>query len=397
MKNPGLVSVVLPTYNREATIRRAMDSVLRQTYSKLELIVIDDASSDHTVEIVKEYTDKRVRLICLEENGGACRARNVGIANAKGEYIAFQDSDDEWIEDKLDTQIRILQEKDCLVCYSAHKLYNGDSVYFKPIDYENQSKYEAELGKVLSEYNVIGTVTLIMKREVLSLLNGEYFDEQLPRLQDYEFVIRLFKICPIAYANRPLVNIFHTAISITADFSAYYVACAKIMEKHKDFLNKNGFIGAMIKAEQGISAPKKFVNVVNEFQKQTELQDAEFKDRMIIYMAQKLSIQKELLYRQFRWAVSRLRDKEFSIYGAGKMGWEVYQCLLGKDLHPACFLVTKCEERRFIDNIPVYSIDEWEDREKMVIISIAEEHQIELTDNLIERQYKQFCIYSRRA
>lgn len=397
MKNLGLVSVVLPTYNREETIRRAIDSVLRQTYSKLELIVIDDASSDHTVEIVKEYTDKRIRLICLEENRGACRARNVGIANARGEYIAFQDSDDEWIEDKLNTQIRILQEKDCLACYSAHKLYSGDSVYFKPIDYENQSKYEAQLGKVLAEYNVIGTVTLIIKREVLSLLNGEYFDEQLPRLQDYEFVIRLFKICSIAYVNRPLVNIFHTTISITADFNAYYVACARIMEKHEDFLNKDGFIEAMIKAEQGINDPMKFVNAVNEFQEQAKLQDAEFKDRMIKYIAQKLSIQKELLYRQFRWTMNHLRNKEFSIYGAGRMGWEVYQCLLRKDLHPACFLVTKCDERRFIDDIPVYSIDEWEDKEKMVIISIAEEHQIELTNNLIERQYKQFCIYSRRA
>ncbi len=397
MKNSGLVSVILPVYNRESTIKRAIDSVLRQTYSKLELIVIDDASSDNTVKLVNEYTDERIRLICQEQNGGACKARNVGIANARGEYIAFQDSDDEWLEDKLDTQIKIMKEKKCPACYSAYYLYDNDSVYFQPIDFENQSKYEAGLGKILAEYNVIGTVTLIIKYEVLKLFNDEYFDEQLPRLQDYEFVIRLFKVCPIAYVNRPLVNAFHTEISITANSGAFYAASARIMEKHGDFLNENRFIDAMINAEQGISAPLKFVNAVNEFQEQTGFQDAKFKDRMMVHMAEKINIQNELLYRQFQWAVHHLRDKEFSIYGAGNMGCEVYRFLLRKNLHPACFLVTKCEEKKFINDIPIYSIDEWKDRDNMVIISIAKEHQIELIDNLITRQYKQFCIYSKRA
>ncbi len=104
-----LVSVVIPVYNRENTINRAIDSALSQTYSNVEVIVVDDGSTDKTVSIVKEYDDCRIKLICQKERGGANKARNVGIANSQGEYIAFQDSDDEWLPDKLRSQIEAMQ------------------------------------------------------------------------------------------------------------------------------------------------------------------------------------------------------------------------------------------------------------------------------------------------
>lgn len=88
-----MISVVLPAYNRRNTVRKAVESVLNQTERDIECIVVDDASTDDTAGVLTEISDSRLRIIRLTENSGACHARNVGVQAAKGEYIAFQDSD----------------------------------------------------------------------------------------------------------------------------------------------------------------------------------------------------------------------------------------------------------------------------------------------------------------
>lgn len=392
----ALVSVIIPVYNRENTIKRAIDSVLCQTYTNLELIIVDDGSTDNTVKVVKEYTDQRIKLICQRKNGGANKARNIGIASAKGEYIAFQDSDDEWIADKLVTQIRAMAKGDYLACYSAYNLHERYFIHTIPDDFENQIKYETALGKILTKYNVIGTPTLVVKREALMLLENEYFDEQMIRLQDYEFAIRLHKICRIAYVNRPLVNAFRTADSITTNSSVLYASAGRIIKKHKDFLDMERFIEAVIGAEAGVKEPQKLVDDLNTLQISAGLIDKECKDRMFMRICRKYNIQNNLLFRQYQLAVERLQDRKFSIYGAGKIGKEVYYGLKRRGLRPFCFLVTKCdEEQRFIDDIPIFSIDDYQNKEDMVIISITADHQAELMENLITRNYQQFCVYHK--
>ena len=115
----GLVSVIMPSYNSKKYIRQAIESVLSQTYKYLELIVVDDYSSDNTVDIVKEYirTDNRIVLICLEKNSGPAIARNCAIAKARGRYIAFLDSDDYWTENKLEIQINFMVKNNCYFSY----------------------------------------------------------------------------------------------------------------------------------------------------------------------------------------------------------------------------------------------------------------------------------------
>lgn len=103
------VSVILPTYNRAHLLERAIQSVLDQTYPDFEIIVVDDASIDNTVNIIKGIINERIRYIRHEKNKGAAAARNTGIKLAKGKYIAFQDSDDEWLRDKLEKQIKIFE------------------------------------------------------------------------------------------------------------------------------------------------------------------------------------------------------------------------------------------------------------------------------------------------
>ena len=102
-----LVSVILPLYNRAESIVGAINSVLDQTYRNLELIVVDDASTDQSIELVEAISDPRIRLLRHETNQGAAAARNTGIEAAKGGYVAFQDSDDEWLPEKLDKQMQV--------------------------------------------------------------------------------------------------------------------------------------------------------------------------------------------------------------------------------------------------------------------------------------------------
>jgi glycosyltransferase involved in cell wall biosynthesis len=104
------VSVVIPTYNRATVLGRAVTSVLNQTFSDLECVVVDDGSTDQTVALVEGFQDPRLRLIRLPVNRGVGHARNVGIQAASGELIAFLDSDDEWLPGKLERQVARLRE-----------------------------------------------------------------------------------------------------------------------------------------------------------------------------------------------------------------------------------------------------------------------------------------------
>ena len=97
-----MVSIIVPTYNRENVIERALRSILRQTYSAYEVIVVDDGSTDGTESVVTGLQDARIRYIALQENQGVAHARNVGIQEAKYDYVAFLDSDDEWLPNKLE-------------------------------------------------------------------------------------------------------------------------------------------------------------------------------------------------------------------------------------------------------------------------------------------------------
>lgn len=120
----GLVSIVMPTYNCADYIGVTLQSVLAQTYEMWELIIIDDVSTDHTKKVVEEFAeqDKRIRYVKLEKNSGAAVARNRGIEEARGDYIAFLDSDDLWKKDKLEKQVRFMQEHQYAFTFTSYDL-----------------------------------------------------------------------------------------------------------------------------------------------------------------------------------------------------------------------------------------------------------------------------------
>ena len=394
----GLVSVVIPVYNRENTIRRAVDSVLCQTYTNLEVIIVDDGSTDNTVNIVNEYADRRIRLICEKENRGANKARNIGIMNTKGEYIAFHDSDDEWFPDKLRIQIDLMETKGYMACYSAYNLYENGIVRTVPFYYNDIDKYQINLRKTLMKQNTVGTPTLIMRQRALELLQNQYFDEYMQRLQDYDFVIRLAKYIEIGYVNRPLMNAYRTPNSISTDQKALYKAIARLIKKHWDFLDIRQFLEIFIASNEIMldtdSVLTEGLNIIQKALDYVGYKEFNVKDLVIEYAVKQTKSQRNIEQIQNDYYFGKLSDRCFAIYGAGKVGQVLYYKLKVRGLRPKCFLVTACEKREHIDGIPILSIDEYNDKENMVLIGISKEHQAELMKNLIDRSYKEFCVCS---
>lgn len=180
MEQP-LISVIMPAYNSENTIGRAIESVLSQTYKNLELIVIDDNSTDKTAEIAESYSkaDSRVILLRNPRNLGVALSRNIGCRNAKGEFLAFIDSDDVWFEDKLDRQLRFMQKTGCDLSYTSYSYINPCD---KPTKTERVYKVPETVSyhKLLKE-NVIGCSTVMIKA---SSITGHEFNPEFAH-EDY--------------------------------------------------------------------------------------------------------------------------------------------------------------------------------------------------------------------
>ena len=188
-----LVSVIIPTHNRSSCIEDSVRSVLNQTYQNIEVIVVDDGSTDQTTDIVGGINDSRLRYIKLEENKGANHARNVGIRNAVGNYIAFNDSDDLWLPEKLEKQMKLMLLEDseqlgCVYCVVT-KYQNGESVAISP-DMENIGENAiGSLRYYMLGHLFISTQSLLIKKSVLEEVGG--FQEELKRLQDWELLLRI--------------------------------------------------------------------------------------------------------------------------------------------------------------------------------------------------------------
>lgn len=200
MQQP-LVSVITPTYNAELFISATIDSVRAQTYSNWELVIVDDASKDTTVDILKKYAaaDDRIKFFVLETNSGAAIARNTAIENASGNYIAFLDADDLWMPEKLSKQITFMQEKDIQVCFSSYELMDEAG--------ESLGKMVKALPKVdfskMLKSNYVGNLTGIYNAETL----GKVYMPNIRKRQDWALWLTLIKKVGSAYSiEEPLAK-----------------------------------------------------------------------------------------------------------------------------------------------------------------------------------------------
>lgn len=391
-----LISVVIPTYNREKTILRALNSVLGQTYSNIEVIVVDDGSTDTTVQILGNCTDKRIRLICLSRNQGANRARNVGISEAKGEYVAFQDSDDEWMADKLEKQLAYMLQTAVKAVYCPYILFDAGKTCIVPECYMDLDICEKNVAEVLKKINIVGTPTLMVKRELFSEIG--MFDESMKRRQDYEFVIRLVKKEPLGYVEEPLVKAYRMEQSITSNTHLILEAYARIFEKHSDFIDIENALHAYLWYAESLWDGQihwpEFDKIVESIMRSGKgIRGEECYKLAIQYFYHQDWMKKSALIERYYIFRDSLTEDEFAIYGAGAWGKEAYYSLKKENHIPKYFVVTEREEETAIDGIPIKTVAELENLEMPMLIAVSWEKQKELIRNLVHKGIHRFCVY----
>ena len=213
--NEPRVSIIIPTFNRAGTITKSIESVLRQSFSDFELIIVDDGSRDNTEDVVNSLADDRIRYIRQETNSGGSAARNVGIHEARASLVAFQDSDDVWMPDKLSSQLAALDDPALSpgLVYSGFLHIRGEKTTYLP-----GSRIAQKDGWIHDQLllgNFISTQTVLVKREFLEQVG--LFDESLPRLQDWDLFLRLSKSCKFKCIDEPLVKAYYSTDSISSN------------------------------------------------------------------------------------------------------------------------------------------------------------------------------------
>lgn len=213
-----LVSVVLPTFNREAYLRQAVQSVLAQTHEDWELIVLDDGSTDGTRAYLDGIQDPRVRVILNEHTGNPGRARNLALDGTQGHYVAFLDSDDWWEADKLASQVDALNRRpDCRWCYTGLRGVAEDGREVELFDSRGFVPYDGWiLERVAAGDALVATSTVMAERALVEQEGG--FDEGLAVAEDWELWMRLAGRSPIAVVPRVLATFRLHAESYTAPY-----------------------------------------------------------------------------------------------------------------------------------------------------------------------------------
>jgi glycosyltransferase involved in cell wall biosynthesis len=235
------ISVIIPTYNREKLIVNSLGSVLNQTYSNIEILIIDDGSTDNTKKEIDKIKDKRIKYIKLNKNSGSCNARNIGIKMAIGTYISFQDSDDIFHPDKLKKQFRnLIKNKSDFDFCKILIVINNTNKYVFPDDITETKIYNGNIfDELLNKGNFISTQSILVKKHYI---------------QKYLFDIK--RNLKVSYTNEILVDLFVQNNSISSSKK-------KLKKAIQILLNKNYNLNAFQK--------ENFSNYLNYFKKQSDI------------------------------------------------------------------------------------------------------------------------------
>lgn len=195
------VSVIIPTYNSARFLTEAIDSVLAQSLKDFEILVIDDGSTDETETVMQRYGSP-VRYI-RQENGGVAVARNRGIRESRGRFVAFLDADDTWLPDKLALQIAALRNHpDRRFCYTAFRLVTSD---LAPLGVVGSTRQGLALEDLLLRGNVVGSIcTVLCERSLFDKTDG--FDPALSQCADWDMWVRLAALTEFLYLDQPTVT-----------------------------------------------------------------------------------------------------------------------------------------------------------------------------------------------
>jgi len=218
MSGSPLVSVVIPTYNRAQQTIAAIESVLAQTYPNFEVIVVDDGSTDNSGEVIERFISQSTNgrhpvLFSSQPNQGASVARNTGIAKARGEYLAFLDSDDIWLPEKLEYQMRALEQfkDECGVCVTDARLVNKSGMDITSSFRAHGKHYEETIGmdhdavrSIARSFCGVWLSTLVARTDLVQQIGG--FSPDISFVEDRDLHFRLSLVTSIAYVNKPLIR-----------------------------------------------------------------------------------------------------------------------------------------------------------------------------------------------
>ena len=193
------ISVIIPSYNRAHTLKRALDSVLRQTRPADEIIVVDDGSTDNTEQLIQQQYPQVIYV--KQTNQGVSAARNRAIETASGEWLALLDSDDEWLPNKLATQLALLEHQ------PGYRLIHSDEIWIRNGVRVNQMKKHAKSGGWIFENCLplcaISPSAAMIQRDLFAEVG--LFDEDLPACEDYDLWLRTTARYPVLYCHEPLI------------------------------------------------------------------------------------------------------------------------------------------------------------------------------------------------
>jgi len=236
---PPRVSVVIPCYNREDTVAEAVRSVLDQDFADIEVIVVDDHSTDGTLEILRGIDDPRLHLTQNTGPRGPSGARNHGIAMAHAPWIAFQDSDDVWLPGKLSRQMETVATGDWVAVYCG-MLVKEDAGPQTPVQARHPragiTSLEGDILPSLAFENFISTQMLVVRRDILERVG--HFDADQPVLVDWELMLRVAQEGPVAFVDDDLVIQRMSPNSVTNSSRRRLESQARILDKHQALLTR---------------------------------------------------------------------------------------------------------------------------------------------------------------
>jgi glycosyltransferase involved in cell wall biosynthesis len=224
------ISVVIPTHNRAELLALAIRSALGQTFREIEIIVVDDASSDHTPKVVESFGSDKIRYVRHENCRGPAAARNSGIDQACGEYVAFLDDDDEWFPRKLELQMEVMRKSPSSVglVYSGYVVVDSQS---GKVLGERVPEKRGDLSKeMLVENHIGGTTCALIRRNCFESVG--VFDERLPPFEDYDLWIRLSQQFQFDYVKEALFRYCIHSNNISSNLDARWKAMDMMLQMY---------------------------------------------------------------------------------------------------------------------------------------------------------------------
>jgi len=234
------ITVIIPTHNRAEFLKRAIKSVLAQTWQDFELIIVDDASTDDTANVVRDYQDERILYHRHDSNLGAPASRNTGIAKARGDYIALLDDDDELFPRKLEKQMQKYAEVAASVglIYTGHEVRNSMGKLLHSRLPEGKTRGDVRLRLLLGP--AFPSHTPLIRRDCFKLTGG--FDDFLTSCQDWDMWKRISEHYEFDYVPEVLSTTYQHDHQISSDFSAMIPGRIRMVEKHWEEFRKHPVI-----------------------------------------------------------------------------------------------------------------------------------------------------------